>query len=439
MKGWITVFRLGLVQAAIGAMVMLATSLLNRVMVVELNLAAAVPAGLVAWHYAVQLTRPVSGHASDRSGRRTPWIVTGMGLLSLGSLAAVDAVTMMVPGSWQALGLLVFAFTLIGLGVGAAGTALLALLALSVPAERRAAAAATTWIMMVAGIAISAGVAGSLLQPFSLPRLALVAGGVVLCAFTLSLTALFRLERAPVVAADEGAPRPRFADALREVREDRQAVRFTFFVFLSMLAYSMQDLILEPFAGLVFGAAPGESTKLSGIQHGGILVGMLLSGCLAGPWNRRGGPPLLWWTTAGCAGSAAALAGLAMAATSGPPWPLTANIFLLGLMNGVFAASAIATMMELAGRGGPSRAGVRMGVWGAAQALAFGTGGLVGALATDAARSLLGTDGPAFALTFGVEALLFLLAAQFALRLPAAAPRHVYLGEQGWSASTSSS
>jgi BCD family chlorophyll transporter-like MFS transporter len=417
-------------------MVMLSTSLLNRVMVVELGLAAAVPAGLVAWHYAVQLTRPVSGHASDRSGRRTPWIVTGMALLSLGSLAAIDAVTLFPAGSWSALLLLLFGFTLIGLGVGAAGTALLALLAVSVPAERRAAAAATTWIMMVAGIAISAGVAGALLTPFSLPRLGAVATGVVLTAFALSILALLKLERAPVASSEPRRKLP-FADALREVRQDREAVRFTFFVFLSMLAYSMQDLILEPFAGLVFGATPGESTTLAGIQHGGILAGMLLAGCLAGPWMRRGGPPLLWWTTAGCAGSAAALAALAMAAVSGPPWPLTANVFLLGLMNGIFAASAIAAMMELAGRGGTSRAGVRMGVWGAAQALAFGTGGLVGALATDAARALIGVDGPAFALTFGAEAMLFLLAAHFAIRLPAADPRPGLLGEQGWSASTS--
>lgn len=437
MSGWVTVLRLGLVQAAIGAMVMLSTSLLNRVMVVELGLAAAIPAGLVAWHYAVQLTRPVSGHASDRSGRRTPWIVTGMGLLSLGSLAAVDSITMLPAGSLSALFLLLFGFTLIGLGVGAAGTALLALLAASVPAERRAAAAATTWIMMVAGIAISAGVAGSQLEPFSLPRLALVSSSVVLAAFTLSLVALAGLEKAGTTAAP--ASRKPFAEALREVRADREAVRFTLFVFLSMLAYSMQDLILEPFAGLVFGAAPGESTSLAGIQHGGILAGMLLSGCLAGPWMRRGGPPLLWWTTAGCAGSAAALAALAIAATSGPPWPLATNVFVLGLMNGIFAASAIAAMMELAGRGGSLRAGVRMGVWGAAQALAFGTGGLVGALATDAARAKIGADGPAFALTFGAEAVLFLLAAHFAVRLPAANLRRDLLGEQGWSSSTSSS
>ncbi|PKP92018.1 MAG: MFS transporter, partial [Alphaproteobacteria bacterium HGW-Alphaproteobacteria-15] len=84
--GWLGIVRIGLVQASIGALVMLATTVLNRLMVVEYALAAAIPAGLVAWHYAVQLGRPLWGHASDRSaasgGRsRTRWIIGGVAVL----------------------------------------------------------------------------------------------------------------------------------------------------------------------------------------------------------------------------------------------------------------------------------------------------------------------------------------------------------------------
>ena len=140
--GWIAIVRLGLVQAAIGAIVMLATSLLNRVMVVEYALAAAIPAGLVAWHYAVQLARPLWGHGSDRGRKRTPWIGGGMAVLAGGALLAVRATTLM-PGSALVGGVLaVAAFAMIGFGVGAAGTSMLALLASGVRPERRAAAAA---------------------------------------------------------------------------------------------------------------------------------------------------------------------------------------------------------------------------------------------------------------------------------------------------------
>ena len=67
---WPSIARLGLVQAAIGAVVVLMTSTLNRVMVVELGLLAALPGGLVGLHFAVQILRPRMGFGSDRDGRR---------------------------------------------------------------------------------------------------------------------------------------------------------------------------------------------------------------------------------------------------------------------------------------------------------------------------------------------------------------------------------
>lgn len=414
--GWGGIARLGLVQASIGAMVMLATSLLNRVMVVEYGFAAAVPAGLVAWHYAVQLSRPLWGQGSDKGRRRTPWIVGGMAVLAAGALLAVQATLLhrAMPGGATALALL--AFTLIGGGVGAAGTSMLALLASGVAPARRAAAASVTWIMMVAGIVVSAGVAGSLLEPFSEGRLVRVATGVAGCAFALTCLATWRLERgAPRSPAVAEGPPPDLRDALREILGEGEARRFTLFIFVSMLAYSMQDLILEPFAGLVFGMSPGQSTQLSGTQHGGVLLGMILAGVGGSAFRGRLPSDLRVWIVAGCLGSALALSGLAAAASFGPGWPLAANVFALGFANGIFAVSAIGAMMGLAGAGARTREGVRMGVWGAAQAVAFGLGGLTGALGVDFARADgMGTAG-AFRLIFGCEAALFAVAPMLAV------------------------
>jgi BCD family chlorophyll transporter-like MFS transporter len=58
-----------------------------------------------------------------------------------------------------------------------------------------------------------------------------------------------------------------------------------------------------------------------------------------------------------------------------------------------------------------------MGLWGAAQAIAFALGGLVGAAGVDAGRALIGDDGAAFALVFMGEALLFVCAAGLAMRV----------------------
>jgi BCD family chlorophyll transporter-like MFS transporter len=422
--GWFGIVRLGLVQSAIGAIVMLATSLLNRVMVVEYALPAALPAGLVAWHYAVQLSRPAWGHRSDRGRRRTPWIVFGMATLALGATLATQSIGLLAERSTWGYALALVAFTLIGIGVGAAGTSLLALLATRVAPERRAAAAAITWIMMIAGIVVTAGVAGTLVDPFSLSRLAIVSGGVAAAALLVSVVAIWGVEGARSTApapapVRDAAPAPGLRDALRETWADGTARRFTAFVFLSMLAYSMQDLILEPFAGLLFALTPGQSTQLSGLQHAGVLAGMIVVGVGGNAFGARGQARgeggLGRWIVGGCLGSAVALCGLALAARVGPGWPLSANIALLGFANGVFAVAAIGRMMALAGAD-KGREGTRMGVWGAAQAIAFGLGGLVGAVGVDAGRALTGSKTETFTLVFGAEALLFLAAASLASR-----------------------
>lgn len=411
--GWFGIIRLGTVQAAIGAMVMLATSLLNRVMVVEYAIAAAVPAALVAWHYAVQLTRPLWGHRSDRAQRRTPWIVSGMGILAIGAILAVDATIMMANPSVVAYLLAIVSFTMIGLGVGMSGTALLALLASRVSVERKPAAAAISWTMMVAGIVIAAGVSGAFLDPFSEPRLAIVSSMVALIAFCLAMLALRNLEnKTPAVKRLYADPHPQsFPEVLREIWQEKQARRFTGFVFISMLAYSMQDLIMEPFAGFLFEMTPGESTQLSSLQHGGILLGMLASGVGGSLYTKRFGQNLKLWIVLGCVGSAFMLAGLSFAATAGLVWPLRANVFGLGFANGVFAVAAVSAMLGLASEGKSSGEGARMGVWGASQAIAFGLGGLSGAIIVDQLRAMTGQDSTAFQITFAVEAILFIGAA----------------------------
>lgn len=410
---WLAIARLGLVQASIGAIVMLATSLLNRVMIVEFGLLAAIPAGLVAWHYAVQLSRPIWGYGSDIGRKRTPWIIGGMAVLGCGALMAVNAAVMITSSPFWGGILAVLAFSLIGAGVGAAGTTLLALLASGVARQRRAAAAAVTWIMMVAGIVVSAGVAGSLIDPFSIQRLTLVAGGIISCSFIVTIIATFKLEKEALVEEPEYGNEHalNFVEAIKEIMAEKEARRFTIFIFVSMLAYSMQDLILEPFAGLVFNMTPGQSTSLAGIQHSGVLLGMITVGIGGSAFKGRMPVELRTWIVAGCIGSAVSLFGLSFGAMNGPGWPLLTNVFILGFCNGAFAVAAIGAMMGLAGSGHRTREGIRMGVWGASQAIAFGLGGLLGAVGVDFARRSSENDGSAFQLIFAIEAVAFLIAA----------------------------
>lgn len=417
---WGGIVRLGLVQSALGAIVMLTTSMLNRIMVVEYALPALIPAGLVAWHYAVQLSRPKWGHSSDQGNQRTPWIIGGMGVLALGGMIATLATVIISDTPVAGFLAAALAFTMIGAGVGASGTSLLALLASSVTPARRPAAAALTWIMMIVGIVITAAVASQYIDPFTPARLMWVAGCVTCAAFCVTVLAVTGIERrvaAPVADENQAPPLP-FAQVMREIWSDPPARHLTIFIFVSMLAYSAQDLILEPFAGLIFGYTPGQSTQMSSVQHMGVLIGMILVGVGGHAFGGSDRLRMRRWVIGGCFGSAAALILLGVAGMIGPAAPLRAIVFILGFANGVFAVAAIAAMMEMAGAGGDkSRTGARMGLWGAAQAIAFGVGGFSGAAGLDAGRAIMGDDATAFVLVFGIEAMLFVGAGMLAFKL----------------------
>jgi BCD family chlorophyll transporter-like MFS transporter len=153
------------------------------------------------------------------------------------------------------------------------------------------------------------------------------------------------------------------------------------------------------------------------VQHAGVLIGMALVGVAGSLFSGPGRPVLKILTVGGCVLSAIALGALAFAAMAAPAWPLSANIALLGFANGAFAVAAIGTMMELAGSGKPQREGIRMGVWGAAQAISFGLGGFAGTVLIDLARSITQNVPVSFAAVFTLEAGLFVVSALMAMRI----------------------
>ncbi|MEM7768567.1 MAG: BCD family MFS transporter [Pseudomonadota bacterium] len=432
--GWFGVFRLGLVQAALGAIVIVTTSTLNRVMVVELALPAMLPGALVGWHYAIQISRPHWGHGADKGGRRGPWILGGLAVLGVGAILAAMATAQLSQPGLGGFALAFIAFTLIGAGVGAAGTNQLALLAARTPPSRKAAAAAIVWIMMIVGFVITAATVGAVLDPFSLTRLVYVTAGVSVAALVVASLAIVGLE--PRARADsagvlaETAPAAgsgSFRDVLAEVWADPPARRFTIFVFVSMLAYSAQDLILEPFAGLIYGYTPGESTALAGTQNGGVLIGMIITAIAGTVIGKSSARFMRAWTVGGCIASAFSLAALAAAARMGTALPLEPLVFVLGLSNGAFAVAAIGSMMTLASAGPAGREGIRMGLWGASQAMAFGLGGFLGAVALDVMRVVLGDVSGAFFTVFAAEGALFAVAAGLALRVGETGPSDIRL------------
>ena len=410
--GWRDVARLGLAQIAIGAVAAVMTSTLNRVMIVELALPATVPSVLVALHFVIQMSRARFGFDSDRSGHRAPWILGGVATFAIGgflaALGVATAATRTVPG----LALAFAGYAFIGVGMSAAGTALLAHVAEEMPPQQLGGAAALLWIMMILGIAVTAGVSGQLLDPFSFRRLLTVIGGV--CAIAVVLAAIaargsWHIRRAPA-GTGAAASSAGFGAVLRDALADRATRRFAGFVFAAMLAYSAQDLILEPFAGRVFGMTPGESTKLGGTQHGGVMLGMLGAALLSARFGS-----LRHWAVGGCLASAIMLVALAQSPALGGAAALSVIIFGLGVANGVFAVGAIGAMMAMTAADGTRGTGIRLGVYGAAQAIAYAAGSLGGGVASDLTIAGFGDAARGYTVVFAAEAVLFVVAAAMAM------------------------
>ena len=429
MFSWLHIARLGLIQACMGAVGVVTTSTLNRIMVVELALPALLPGFLVGFHYLVQMVRPRMGFGADQGRRCTPWMMGGMAVLALGGFLASLATVWMGEERMQGIALSVLAFMLIGFGVSACGTSLLVLMSKRVEDARRAPAATVVWMMMILGFAVTAITVGKQLEPYTPERLLEISATLSIWVVVVTGLCLWGLEgraqdaiphsqlstpstETPHLSQDlNSTPKQSFKEALAKVWSEPQAKAFTVFVFLSMLAYSSQDLVLEPFAGALFGLTPGETTQLSGLHHSAVLCGMLAV-ALAGSARVAGRlGSIQAWMVGGCLVSGVAMLGLCMAGAMGPPWPLKPNVFLLGVANGSFSIAAIATMMRLATQGGEERAGTRMGLWGAAQAIAFGLGGLLGTAASDIAHYFLSAQGTAYSCVFGFEAAMFVLSA----------------------------
>lgn len=413
--GWLGLLRLCLVNAAIGGLAALPVNLFNRLMTVELSLPALLPGLLVALHYGVQLTRPVWGHRSDAKGGRTPFILGGIAVVGAGLIVTAWGIQLAEASTTAALMIWVVAYAAIGLGIGAAGTSFLALLATAAPDNHKGAAATIAWLMLIAGAIVASIGTGIALDPYSSARLLTVIACVAAIALGLSFVALAGLER---TLGDPPEPEiRRLRPALIATWADPGARAFTGFVFLSIFAFYLSELVFEPFAGHIHGLSPEDSTKLSGFKDGAALLGMVGAGLL----STVGIGSLRAWAVTGCVISAAGLIAL------GAGLPLVPSTITLGVGNGLFVVGAIGSMMRLAAERARAT-GIRMGVFGAAQAIAAGLAGLFATGTLDLAN-LTTTQSTAYATVFTLEAVLFLAAAFVAARLLKPQPTSLQPGE----------
>ena len=241
--------------------------------------------------------------------------------------------------------------------------------------------------MMILGLAITGITVGTILDPYSHQKLIKITSSLAIITNIISLLSLRNLERSLQDSLNGLTPATINSDVpilegIKKVWMERDARLFTIFIFISMGAFSMQDPILEPFAGEVFGFTVGESTKLDGFHKIGTLIGIIAIvlclakfrlgfGFLSIVKNERLGSEKLWLII-GCLFSALSLFIISLLAlTSAEASVLNSVVFFFGISNGVFTAGVLGTMLHLASKGsGDYKEGTRMGIWGAAQAYA---------------------------------------------------------------------
>jgi BCD family chlorophyll transporter-like MFS transporter len=387
--------RLSLFQVTCGMAAVLLTGTLNRVMIVELHMSALLVAGLVSLPLLFAPLRALIGFKSDnhRSAlgwKRVPYIWFGT-LLHFGGFAILPFALLVMTGEgqgsavWGQIGA-ALGFLMVGAGTATVQTAGLALATDLAPAESRPRVVALLYVMLLVGMLVSALVIGRLLADYTPTRLVQVVQGVGLLTMGLNLVALWKQEaRSRVRPADDD--RPVFGDSWRAFIAVPRHLRLLVAIGLGAAAFSMQDVLLEPFGGQILRLSVGSTTSLTALWACGTLAGLALAATALG----RGGDPHRLAGLGAVTGTMAFVL-VIFAGALGEPALLRAGAAAIGFGGGLFAVGTLTAAMALAQSGA---AGLALGAWGAVQASCTGAAILVGGLLKDgvgvlAARGELG-------------------------------------------------
>ncbi|MFZ4690217.1 MAG: PucC family protein [Polymorphobacter sp.] len=381
--------RLSLVQVSVGMSLTLLVGTLNRVMIVEL----AVPASLVGIMLSLPLLfapmRALIGHRSDThqsalGWRRVPFIFRGT-MIQFGGLAIMPFALLVLAKSLNAalapewVGQLTagLAFLLVGAGIHITQTVGLALATDLAPEEQQPNIVGLMYVMLLVGSIISALAFGAFLKDFSPGRLIQVIQGSAVITIFLNFIALWkqetrrpaRLQKAPP------PPQPDFREAWDSFIMQGQALRRLVAVGLGTLAFSMEDILLEPYGGQVLGLGVGATTELTAAFAGGGLVGFSLASSILS----RGGDPFRMASAGALLGLPAfGMVILAASTLSAPLFSIA--VLMIGCGAGLFAHGTLTATINFAPK---NQIGMALGAWGAVQATAAGLGAALGGILRD--------------------------------------------------------
>lgn len=392
--------RLSLFQISCGMAAVLLTGTLNRVMIVEMGIPAGIVALLVALPLLFAPARALIGFRSDHhksflGWKRVPYLWFGT-MLQFGGLAIMPFAMLIMTGGGNAPAVVgdvfcAIAFLLVGAGLHTTQTAGLALATDLAPEDTRPRVVALLYVMLLAGMMLSALLIGQLLVDFSPTRLVGVVQGAAVVTIVLNLIALWKQEPRRPSHTLHDRQVPEFGQVWKQFLSDRGTRRMLVAVGLGAAGFSMQDVLLEPYGAEVLAMSVGETTRLTAVWAAGTLLALAASAGMLG----RGTDPLRV-AAAGLLAGVAGFAAVVISAPTGLALLLGVGVAGIGFGGGLFGVGTLTSAMAL-GRAGGQGAGLALGAFGAVQATAAGIGIILSGLIRDALSAAVsaGTMGPA--------------------------------------------
>jgi BCD family chlorophyll transporter-like MFS transporter len=369
--------QLGLLHVAVAMTLVPINGTLNRVMIKELAISAALVSILASLPYLFAPIQVAIGSFSDRHPiggyRRSPYILVGLLLCVLGLVISPQVAFLLAENFWAGIVVGVLAFGSWGMGYNLSAVSYLSL-ASEISGERgKGKTIAIMWFMMITSIILTSIVISRLVDPYTSQALIRSFWMVGSFALVLGLIGLYKLEARSnqVVDIEEQYS---WKDMLQAVRQNRQVTIFFWYLTILLAAILGQDILLEPFAGQTFGLAVHETTLITSIWGTCFLVALLLTGAFESRLPQRLVVKLGAWI---------ALMGFLLIVVSGVLVNMIVfyvGVILLGIGSGLSTVSNLALMFEMTTA---AQVGLFIGAWGMSNALSRLTGTVLGGVVRD--------------------------------------------------------
>jgi BCD family chlorophyll transporter-like MFS transporter len=405
--------RLSLFQVSVGMALVLLIGTLNRVMIVELD----VP----AWLVGVMISLPIvfapfrtligfrsDTHSSKLGWKRVPYIWKGT-LIQFGGLSIMPFALLVLAGAGSATHHSVWvgrlgaglAFLLVGAGMHTTQTIGLALATDLAPAESQPRVVGLMYVMLLFGMIGSALFFGAALADFTPGRLVQVIQGAAVATMALNVVALWKQEpRRPRGAPEPGAE-VTFQESWASFTHGGRALRRLVAVALGTMAFSMEDVLLEPYGGQVLHLSVGATTKLTAT----LALGGLFGFALASRVLSRGADPFRMASRGALVGIPAFLC-VIVAAPRSSPLLFGVGTLLIGFGAGLFGHGTLTATMNSAPA---SQRGLALGAWGAVQASAAGIAVALGGIIRDVVSQHAREAATGYATVYSIEVVLMVL------------------------------